>query len=155
MTGKEDRIEIHEIRSVDAFPEWITPDTLTGLLHQWLTPYQDTLEDIRRGIDDAFSNHNGSANSGFVLVAARGTTPMGALVMLPTGMSGYVPENLLLFVAVSPAARGNGLGSRLINHAVDACDGTVKLHVEYDNPAKRLYEQLGFENKYAEMRLTK
>ena len=31
-------------------------------------------------------------------------------------------------------------------------EGDTKLHVEYDNPAKRLYERLGFENKYAEMR---
>ncbi|MDK2978441.1 MAG: hypothetical protein PWP52_1155, partial [Bacteroidales bacterium] len=31
----------------------------------------------------------------------------------------------------------------------------VKLHVEYDNPAKRLYERLGMTTKYAEMRLKK
>ena len=31
----------------------------------------------------------------------------------------------------------------------------IALHVEKDNPAVFLYEKLGFENKYLEMRLTR
>ncbi len=90
-----------------------------------------------------------------VSVAETDLKPLGALVMLRTGMKGYVPENILLFVAVDPSARGEGLGSRLVKHAIALCDGNVKLHVEYENPAKRLYERLGFTNKYAEMRYEK
>ena len=48
-----------------------------------------------------------------------------------------------------------GIGGRLIEHCLGLCNGDVKLHVEYDNPAKRLYERLGFESKYAEMRWTR
>jgi ribosomal protein S18 acetylase RimI-like enzyme len=33
--------------------------------------------------------------------------------------------------------------------------GNIALHVEPDNPAKILYEKLGFTNKYLEMRLIK
>lgn len=72
--------------------------------------------------------------------------------MLNTGMKGYVPENLLLFVAVSPSMRNRGIGAKLVRKAIEISDGNVKLHVEYENPAKRLYERLGFTNKYAEMR---
>ena len=75
--------------------------------------------------------------------------------MQRTGMRGYVPENLLLFVAVSPHRRGNNLGRFLIERAIHKAEGNIKLHVEYDNPARRLYERIGFTSKYAEMRYQK
>ena len=45
-----------------------------------------------------------------------------------------------------------GLGRRIVERAIEHADGDVKLHVEYDNPARRLYERIGFSSKYAEMR---
>ena len=42
-----------------------------------------------------------------------------------------------------------------MKEALKFCDGGVALHVEPDNPAKFLYEKLGFTNKYLEMRYTK
>ena len=92
---------------------------------------------------------------GFVLIAEHDEKPIGALLMLRTGMAGYIPENVLLFVGVSPDARGKGIGSKIIRKGFELADGDVKLHVEYDNPAKRLYERLGMTSKYAEMRYHK
>ena len=34
-------------------------------------------------------------------------------------------------------------------------DGDIALHVEPDNPARFLYEKMGFTSKYVEMRLHK
>jgi ribosomal protein S18 acetylase RimI-like enzyme len=34
-------------------------------------------------------------------------------------------------------------------------NGDIALHVEYDNPAKNLYERAGFTSKYIEMRYNK
>jgi len=53
---------------------------------------------------------------------------------------------------VDPKSRGCGIGRKLIRQALSRCAGDIKLHVEYDNPAIRLYERLGFSSKYAEMR---
>jgi ribosomal protein S18 acetylase RimI-like enzyme len=67
-------------------------------------------------------------------------------------MGGYVPKHILLFVSVLPETRGRGIGGKLIKRSIAECEGDVKLHVEYENPAKRLYERLGFTSDYAEMR---
>lgn len=148
-----DAVELMFVPSGQELPAWLDRKTLTAFLHEHLKPYEDTLTDIRQGLDDALENRPGPG--GFVLLAHVDTRLVGALVMLRTGMKGYVSENLLLFVAVDTALRGYGIGSRLVRAAVDRCDGDVKLHVEYDNPAKRLYERLGFQSKYADMRFHK
>jgi ribosomal protein S18 acetylase RimI-like enzyme len=117
-----------------------------------MRPYHDSLEDVQAALDYGLVPGRGSG--GFVMLAHEDDQLLGALLMLKTGMSGYVPEHILLFVTVDPSTRGRGVGSRLIMRSIDECDGDVKLHVEYDNPAKRLYERLGFTTKYAEMRYT-
>jgi ribosomal protein S18 acetylase RimI-like enzyme len=156
MTGarqvKREDPWLHFTHGPDEFPPNVTAKDVVQFLHRALQPFEDCPEDIERGISDAFSPV--PPGPGFVLLALRGEVLVGALVMLRTGMKRYVPENLLLYVAVDPERRGQGIGARLCREAVEAVEGDVKLHVEYDNPAKRLYERLGFENKYAEMRLS-
>jgi DNA-binding MarR family transcriptional regulator/ribosomal protein S18 acetylase RimI-like enzyme len=146
-------VQINVYRSASEFPSWLTVQGLAEFLHEALKPYEDTVEDIKSGIEYAFSDESGKG--GFVLVAEQDKRPLGALVMLKTGMSGYIPENILVFVAVDPSARGMGLGGKLVQKGFDTAEGDVKLHVEYDNPAKRLYERLGMVTKYAEMRYHK
>ncbi|MBN2242134.1 MAG: GNAT family N-acetyltransferase [Acidobacteria bacterium] len=128
-------------------------EKLVDFLHESLKPYEDNPKDIAQGIRDAFSG--AGREGGFLLIAEHRGRIVGALVMQKTGMKGYVPENLLLFVAVAPDQRGKGLGRKLVEEAVHSADGNVKLHVEYDNPARRLYERVGFTSKYAEMRYVK
>jgi GNAT superfamily N-acetyltransferase len=147
------RLKIHELRGFEDFPSWISPEQLAVFLHGSLKPYEDTMPDIRQGIAGALKPLLGKA--GFILIAELDREPVGALVMLRTGMKGFVPENLLLWVAVAPKVRGKGVGSRVIRRSFELADGDVKLHVEYDNPAKQLYERLGMINKYAEMRYIK
>ena len=146
-------VRIHCVRSVDGFPQGIDIQRLKDFLHESLKPYEDTPEDIEQGIRDAFAAPG--REGGFVLVAEFKGRIAGALVMQKTGMKGYVPENILLFVAVSPEERGKGIGRKIVEHALDMVEGDVKLHVEYDNPARSLYERIGFTSKYAEMRYVK
>lgn len=139
-------VSIHIADSPTDLPPWLDLDRLAEFLHESLKPYEDPLPVVRRGLDDAFST------GGFLVLATADERVLGALAMLRTGMEGYIPANLLLFVAVDPATRGQGLGRRVVEAALEHADGDVKLHVEYDNPAKRLYERIGFSTKYAEMR---
>lgn len=140
-------------REKDELPSGLTTRSLAQSLHEWLKPYEDPVEQVQSGIKYALSREPGKG--GFVLLGYVDERLVGAVVMLNTNMGGYIPENLLLFVAVDPEMRGNGLGARIIEKSFGICKGDVKLHVEYDNPAKRLYERLGMTNKYAEMRYIK
>ena len=150
-TGSE--VTIHELRQFDDFPDWMNTEGLASFLYESLKPFEDPLPEVRQGILDALEPRNGEP--GFVLVAEIEKKVVGALIMLRTGMKGYIPENLLLMVAVDPSTRGKGIGAQIINRSFELADGDVKLHVEYDNPAKRLYERLGMTSKYAEMRYHK
>jgi ribosomal protein S18 acetylase RimI-like enzyme len=147
------QLEIHVLRSFDDFPSWLTADELAQFLYESLKPYHDPLPVVRQGITDALAPR--IREPGFVLVAEIDQKVVGSLIMLRTGMKGYIPENFLLMVAVDPSTRGTGVGSQVIRRAFELADGDVKLHVEYDNPAKRLYERLGMTTKYAEMRYHK
>ncbi len=148
--SQSSRLDILRIDTLNDFPGWLDKDGLVSFLHESLKPYEDAVPDIHKGLDYALSEKQGEG--GFVLVGRLDGRLTASLVMLETGMSGYIPENILLFVAVSPDARGKGLGRQIIERAIAECQGDVKLHVEYDNPAKRLYERIGFASKYAEMR---
>ena len=153
LNAERSEVTIHELRQFDDFPEWTDPESLANFLYDSLKPYEDPLSEVRQGIFDALEPRNGEP--GFVLIAEIDQKVVGALLMLRTGMKGYVPENFLLMVAVDPSTRGHGIGAQIIERSFELAKGDVKLHVEYNNPAKRLYERLGMTNKYAEMRYHK
>lgn len=153
MTDTPDELQLMRVDHPDELPPWAAYETLAAMLHEKMAPYNDTLTDVKRGMDYALSDAPGKG--GFVILAGRGGELVGALVMLDTGMGGYVPKNLLLMVVVDPSQRGRGVGRQIIDRALSECEGAVKLHVEHDNPARRLYERVGFTSKYLEMRYEK
>lgn len=133
------------------FPPWASRSQIERFFHETMKPYHDSQADVRAALDYALVP--GKGQGGFLMLCHRSGRLLGALAMLETGMKGYVPEHILLFVSVDPEARGQGVGRQLIERSLEECPGDVKLHVEHENPAKRLYERMGFTSKYAEMRL--
>ena len=92
---------------------------------------------------------------GSIIIAENSGEIVGAVVMNKTGMDGYIPENILVYIAVHNQKRGLGVGKLIMKKAIETTEGNIALHVEEDNPAKFLYEKIGFEKKYVEMRLIK
>ena len=45
---------------------------------------------------------------------------------------------------LDPAWQGRGLGTAVLQHVLDSCDGPVRLNVLQGSPARRLYERHGF-----------
>ena len=90
---------------------------------------------------------------GYIVTLEEENEIIGAVVINRTGMEEYIPENILVYIALHRQHRGKGLGGQLMKHALEQCNGDVALHVEKNNPAIRLYEKLGFTKPYLEMRL--
>ncbi len=131
----------------------VSREEIIEFLHTHLDRFRDTKEAIGKCLDYAFTK--GSGKGGFVLTGHYNDRLVGVVVMNKTGMEGYIPENILVYIAVDASLRGKGIGRQLMEEALNRAEGDVKLHVEYDNPAKKLYERIGFTTKYAEMRYTK
>lgn len=133
-------------------PTILQKDELANFLFTHLDEYGDPKEDIMKCLDYALSNY--AHQGGFVVTARDDNNQLaGAVVMNQTGMEGYIPENILVYIAVDKSFRGQGIGMKLMEKAISFAKGGIALHVEPDNPAKKLYEKLGFTNKYLEMRL--
>ncbi len=131
--------------------EWVfTESELVDFLFTHLEQYGDPREDIQACLDFALERNSGLG--GFVIVAEEDKQILGLTIINHTGMKRYIPSNILVYIAVDNQARGRGIGRKIMETALPLCQGGVALHVEPDNPAKHLYENIGFTNKYLEMR---
>ncbi len=132
----------------------VTQEQIAGFLHTHLDRFRDPESQIMKCLDYALGKDD--CRRGFILVAKEDDgSILGVVVVLETGMSEYVPENLLVYIAVDGKTRGRGIGKTLMEKAIGTARGDVALHVEPDNPACRLYERIGFSSKYLEMRFKK
>lgn len=135
-------------------PSFTEKEQITNFLYMHLENFGDPKNQITKAMDYALKET--PSFGGFVsAMYNNGDEIVAAVVVNETGMKGYIPENILVYIATHGAHRGKGWGKKLMQHAIETANGAIALHVEPDNPAKYLYEKLGFTNKYLEMRLTK
>lgn len=132
-------------------PSAIEKEQIVCFLHEHLGAYGDSKSDIRKALSYALKEF--VSFGGFILVMMDQDRIVGAVVVNQTGMGGYIPENILVYIASHKDERGKGIGKELMRRTIQMVKGDVALHVEPNNPAKKLYEKFGFENPYLEMRL--
>ncbi len=114
-------------------------------LKKWLGRFGDPLDEMEEAVHAAFER-------GVVLEARDKHERLGYTILTPMELEVFFPRFHLSYIAVSPAARGRGVGTLLIEEAIRATDGRLSLHVETDNEnAIKLYEKFGFERKYYRM----
>jgi len=127
---------------------------IANFLYEHLGKYGDKKTDILKCLDYALKET--SVAGGFVITGHEESSPeeiIGAVVINHTGMEGYIPGNVLVYIAVHHKHRGKGYGTKLMDKALSMAKGSVALHVEPENPARFLYEKTGFKSKYLEYRL--
>jgi [ribosomal protein S18]-alanine N-acetyltransferase len=127
-------------------------DQIADFLVAQLEEFGDPKSDVLKCLDYSM-NPNGAG--GLVILTSKAGEWIGVLVLNHTGMSGYIPEHILVYFAVKKDKRGKGIGKEMLLHLLSQTQGAIALHVEPQNPAKKLYEELGFSNKYLEMRLSR
>lgn len=150
-------IKIQKVFPKDAIKETDTFfEEVNSFLFEHLGEFGDPKEDIAAAMNYSLSTQEGKG--GFIVTAHdtdNSDEVVGAVVLNETGMKGYIPENILVYIAVNREYRGRKIGKKLMEATLETAEGAVALHVEPDNPAKFLYEKLGFTNKYLEMRFHK
>ncbi len=122
-----------------------SPEGFLEELTKWLGKYGDPVEEMVQAVDAAFV-------SGRVLRATDPDGVLGYCVLTPMELDVFFPKLHLSYIAVAPRARGQGVGTILLEAAIREADGDLSLHVDTDNEAAiRLYEKFGFTKKYFRM----
>lgn len=93
---------------------------------------------------------------GFVLTAHTSRQLIAVVVVNRTGMEGYNPNNLFVYVTFHKDYRNDEtMMLQVLKKAIDLTDGDIALHVERRNPVLKLYKKMGFEAQYLELRFNK
>jgi len=125
-------------------------NVIADFLHEHLEEFGDSKSDILLALEYVFDPLK---PGGTIILQLDENIIIGAVVINETGMAKYIPENILVYIAVHNGHRGSGIGKELMKNAIKFTKGDIALHVEPNNPAVFLYNKMGFENKYSEMRL--
>ena len=118
-----------------------------------LQEYGDPKSDIEKAVNYALKEI--PSFGGFIVVSYQENEISGVVVVNQTGMKDYIPESILVYITTHKNHRGKGIGKMLMQKTINIAEGSIALHVEPDNPARFLYEKVGFSSKYIEMRLKK
>jgi len=100
-------MEIKIYSSVDTLST-LEKKEIVDFLYEHLDEFGDNWDDIERAVDYALNPN--PAFGGSVLYIRESNKIIGAVVMNKTRMKGYIPENILVFIAVHKEFRGKGIG---------------------------------------------
>ncbi|WP_294286553.1 GNAT family N-acetyltransferase [uncultured Chryseobacterium sp.] len=147
-------INLQTFDSIKNQTDTINQPEIVKFLHRHLEEYGDPEEDIARALRYCLGEDR--KPGGLLITARQGTEELaGVCIINKTGMSGYIPENILVYIAIDCNLRGQGLGKKIMQEAISHTEGDIALHCEPENPALHLYQKMGFKSKYLEMRLKK
>ncbi len=143
------------IKTFDAFNRmsFLTINRITKFLHQHIEDPEENKSAIRQSLLYAAKEIPGLG--GFTFITKDKGMIVGAVVVNKTGMKEYYAENLLVYVVVHKEYRNNGIATKLLNEAINYCNGNITLNIQQDNSAIALFEKNGFTTKKIQMTLHK
>jgi ribosomal protein S18 acetylase RimI-like enzyme len=114
-----------------------TNQIVAQFLFTHLEEYGDKVEDILKCTDYVMNPDKG----GNIVVGIDDNKIVGVVILTNTGMKDFIPENILVYIAVDNSQRGKGYGKQLMQKQYQLLK-EISHFVEPDNPAKD-YEKLG------------
>ena len=109
-----------------------------------LTPWNE--EEKTKFIDFQFdaqhSHYSNSYKDANFMIIVKDKRDVGRLYLWKTEH-----QIRIMDIALLPEFRGNGIGTKILTELIKESDESGKklnIHVEYNNPALKLYERLGF-----------
>jgi len=79
-------------------------------------------------------------DASFEVIIDKNRTPIGRIYL-----EEREDEFRIIDISLLPSHRGKGIGGRLVQNIINNAAGkAVRIHVEHNNPAMRLYNRLGF-----------
>ncbi|MBE0663950.1 MAG: GNAT family N-acetyltransferase [Bacteroidales bacterium] len=143
---------MYQFKIYDAFtkPDQTTKNQIVNFLSDHLDEFGDEKQHIMKCLNYAVKEE--PSFGGLAIVLSEDKKMLSVVIVNQTGMGGYIPENILVYIATHRDYRGKGLGKMMMKKTLEMTEGDVKLHVEHENPARFLYEKIGFTSKYLEMR---
>lgn len=124
---------------------------IIDFLHHELNSEEHSKQDIRKAIE--YSTKEKTSFGGFTMVERIHKQIVGVAVINQTGMEGYIPENVLVYIATESNYRRQGIATRLLDQIIRHAKGDISLSVSDSCDAKCLYEKYGFTSNRIEMRL--
>jgi len=128
---------------------------IVDFLFLHLGKYNDDKEFILKALEYVLGKEK--FLSGIIgLILNENNAVVGAAVVNNTNMEGYIPENILVYIALDKEYRKKGLGKKLLDLMINKSEGDIALHVDFDNKrARKVYKKMGFKEAYIEMRYKK
>lgn len=133
------RVEEYDIKTGLSLNDLVTMTT------KWLAEYKDSTLETKEAIENALEK-------GHVLLASRDGEYEGICVIVDLSFDVFIPKYHLAYIGTSDKLKGRGIGSELIQRAIDLTEGNLSLHVDLGNKgAKKVYEKYGFKHVYNRM----
>ncbi|WXR60974.1 pyridoxal-phosphate dependent enzyme [Peptostreptococcaceae bacterium AGR-M142] len=120
-------------------------DELVNMTKNWLAEYCDSTIETKEAVENAIEK-------GYLLLASRNGVYEGICVIVDMSFDIFIPKYHLAYIGTSDKFKGRGIGSELLQRAIDLTKGNISLHVDLDNKgAKKVYEKYGFKHMYNRM----
>jgi len=140
-------IEYQLLNTTD-FVTTLEKEAIINFLMKNLENYADSRDNVSRAIEYALSKfpHQG----GFVLMARTDSEIIGVSVINRTNFEGYFAENILVFLAVAPESRKQGIATELLSRTKIYTKGGIMVRLSQDDAIKNLLTKSGFEQNSLE-----